>query len=87
VHDRPRASLDCELSMTTTTCKAGERISQLRKRITAAAVSHAIEHTAWRMRVHDILGFFSISFGQQGYNNGHALSRSHNISKAWPTPV
>jgi hypothetical protein len=75
------------MKSTTTTYPAGERISQMRKRIRVTAAPNAFEHTGYPMRVHEILGFFSITFGQRGYHNGHVLPRSHNIWKVWRTAV
>jgi hypothetical protein len=71
----------------TTTRTADGRILQLLRRIPGTATTRAIEHTGWRMWVHEIFGFFSISFGQPGGTMRGKLLWASDVRKAWTTAV
>jgi hypothetical protein len=77
-----RASLARALMFDSATSTVGGRILQLRNRISATAATLTFEHTGWRMWVHEIFGFFSISFGQRGGNMRRTLFCAQGVRNA-----
>jgi hypothetical protein len=62
-----------------------ERISEQRQRSASRPLSVRLAY--WRAMVHEIFGFFPISFGQRGGNMGCALPRAPDIVKSRPAAL